>query len=52
MKHKMPKKPTRAQKEKIKTAGYKWDNWLVLNEDNISLTLIHKHTGTRKVILC
>ncbi len=28
------------------------DNWLVLNEDNISLTLVHKHTGTRKVILC
>ncbi len=52
MKHKMPKKPTRAQKVKIEAAGYRWENWLVQDEDNNSLTLVHKQTGTRKVILC
>jgi len=52
MKHKMPKRPTRRQKQLIEAAGYLRDNWLVLDEDNISMTIVHKKTGTRKVILC
>lgn len=52
MKHKMPKKPTRAQKVKIEAAGYARDNWLVLKEDDVSMTIVHKRTGTRKEIIC
>lgn len=52
MKHKMPKKPTRKQKEIMESSGYRRDEWLVLNQDNISLTIINKVTGVRKVILC
>lgn len=52
MKHKMPKKPTRAQKETIEKAGYRRDEWLVLHADAIALTIVHKKTGQRRVILC
>ena len=52
MKHKMPRRPTRKQKEQIEAAGYRRDNWLVLDVDNISMTIVHKKTGTKKVILC
>lgn len=52
MKHKMPRRPTRKQKEQIETAGYRRDNWLVLDVDNLSMTIVHKKTGTKKVILC
>ena len=52
MKHKMLKKPTRKQKEIIEKAGYRWDNWLVKEADNLTITIVHKKTGTRKVILC
>lgn len=51
---KQPKKPTREQKEYIKAAGLDWRNWMVpvgiAGEDNISLTLINKKSGRRRVI--
>lgn len=48
---KQPKKPTRAQKKIIQAAGLIWQNWSVADEDNISLTLISKKCGTKRVIL-
>lgn len=48
---KNPRKPTRAQKKIIVEAGLDWHTWLVLDEDNISLTLISKKSGKRKVVL-
>ena len=47
---KNPRKPTRAQKKIITEAGLDWHTWLVLQEDNISLTLISKKSNRRKVI--
>lgn len=52
MKHKMPRRPTRKQKEQIVAAGYKPENWLVLEEDNLSMTIVNKESGRKKVILC
>lgn len=51
MKHKNPKKPTLEQKKKIAAAGLKWENWLVKDEDNISLALVNKQSGKIRVIL-
>lgn len=51
MKHKMPKKPTRAQKEIMENAGYSSGEWLIQHEDRLSLTLVHRDNGKRKVIL-
>ena len=48
---KNPKKPTRAQKKIVTEAGLDWHTWLVVEEDNISLALISKKSGRRKVIL-
>ena len=48
---KNPRKPTRAQKKIIVEAGLDRNTWLVLGEDNISLTLISKKSSRRKVIL-
>lgn len=48
---KQPKKPTRAQKILIKAEGLDWKTWSVLEEDNISITLISKKSGMRKVLL-
>lgn len=52
MKHKKPQNPTRNQKEIIKKAGLDWNNWLVPHggEDNISLAIINKKSGKRRVI--
>lgn len=44
------KKPTLAQKKIIKAAGLDWKIWNVFEEDNISVTLISKKSGRRKVI--
>lgn len=51
MKHKQPKKPTYEQKKKIAAAGLKWENWLVKEEDNISIALVNKQSGKIRVIL-
>lgn len=48
---KQPKKPTLAQKKIIAAAGLDWKNWSVLEEDNISLALISKKSGRRRVLL-
>lgn len=52
MKHKRPRKPTREQKVKIRAAGYVPENWNVLYEDNISMMIVNKESGRKKVILC
>ena len=52
MKHKMPKRPTREQKEMIQKAGYVPENWLVVGKDNISLTIMNKESKKKRVILC
>ena len=41
-----------AIEEKIKAAGYVPENWNVLYEDNISMMIVNKESGRRKVILC
>lgn len=52
MKHKRPKRPTRKQKEQIVAAGYRPESWLVLDADNISMTIVSKESGRKRVILC
>ena len=52
MKHKRPKKPTRAQEETSENAGYRREDWLERHPDSIALTIVHKKTGQRRVILC
>lgn len=47
---KNPRKPMRAHKISMTKAGLDWHTWLVVEEDNISLTLISKKSGMRKVI--
>ena len=47
---KQPKKPTREQKKIISAAGFIWQNWLVKEEDNISLALINKQSRRIRVI--
>ncbi len=48
---KQPKKPTLAQKKVITEAGLNWKTWNVASEDNISLLLISKKSGRKKLIL-
>lgn len=48
---KNPRKPTRAQKKIISDSGLNWRNWLVLDEDNISLSLINRESRRRRVVL-
>ena len=45
-----PKKPTLEQKKAIKEAGLDPKTWNVGNVDNISMTLISKKSGRKKVI--
>lgn len=47
---KQPKKPTRAQKEIMKSAGLDWRNWSVAEEVVDQLTLISKKSGRRRTI--
>ena len=47
---KQPKKLTRKQKELAAGNGLVPENWMLLDEDNISITLISKKSGKRKVI--
>ncbi len=51
MKHKMPKRPTRERKKLIEAAGLRWENWLVVEKDNLTLTIINKQSRKRRVIL-
>lgn len=45
------KKPTLEQKKIMTKAGLDWHTWNVADEDNVSLTLISKKSGRRRVIL-
>ena len=47
---KQPKKPTLVQKKAMTEAGLHWKTWNVASEDKISLVLISKKSGKRKVI--
>lgn len=44
------RKPTRDQKALIKKNRLDWRNWNIANVDNISITIVHKKTGTRRVL--
>jgi len=48
---KQPKKLTRTQKELVSKAGLVASNWMLLTEDNISITIVHKSSGNKKVIM-
>ena len=45
------KNPTRAQKAIMSAAGLDWKNWHVYDEDNISITVVSKRSGRRRVLL-
>ncbi len=47
---KQPKKPTYEQKKMMSKEGLNWKEWMVKDEDNISIALIHKVTGKIKVL--
>ena len=47
---KQPKKPTLAQKKLMTNAGLNWKTWNVHEEDNLSLVMVSKKSGTRRVI--
>ena len=49
---KRAKKPTYEKKKRITKAGLDWREYLVQHEDNVAITLIHKDTGKREVVLC
>lgn len=51
MKHKKGHPPTRAQKETMAKSGYDWKQRNVAGKDNLSLTIVHKTTGERKVLV-
>jgi hypothetical protein len=44
-------KPTKRQKIAIQAAGLNYDNWLVYKNIEGKLHLVHRETGTKKVIL-
>ena len=48
MKH--GKRPTVSQKKLIKEKGLNYENWLVSKNTTTELVIVHRHTGTKKVI--
>lgn len=52
MKHKRARRQTRKQKELIQAAGYSPEDWLVQDVDNLSMTIVNRVTGGKKVIIC
>lgn len=44
------KKPTRAQKQMISKLKLNADNWLVGKNTAEGLCIVHRHTGTMKII--
>lgn len=50
MKYKRPRKPVRWQKECLSTHHLKVDNWLIEEETEFYLKIIHKENGTRKIV--
>lgn len=47
---KQGKKPTRKQKEAMEFCGLSPDKWLVSKANNGELLLVHRETGTTKLI--
>ncbi|MDV2683769.1 hypothetical protein RYX56_05530 [Alkalihalophilus lindianensis] len=47
---KQGKNPNRRQKESIKQSGLNPNNWLVSKANDDQLLLIHRETGTSKLI--
>lgn len=45
---KQPKKLTRAQKVCLSAHFLNPDNWMLIEESEFYLKVIHKHTGTKK----
>lgn len=48
---KQPKKPTLAQKKLMKENKPDWHNWMVAGEDNISMDIVSKKSGRKRVLL-
>ncbi|WP_416730273.1 DUF6906 family protein [Fictibacillus sp. JL2B1089] len=44
------KKPNRKQQDHIKSMGLNPDNWLISKKLNEEILLVHRETGTKKVI--
>lgn len=49
-KHTRLRVPTREEKELIKKNKLVWNNWLVKENDNISLAIVNKESGKVRVI--
>lgn len=47
---KQPKRLTREQKEAVSTSGYLPDNWMLIEQTEFHLKIIHKITNTRRTI--
>jgi hypothetical protein len=44
------KKPTRAERECIQSAGLNSDHWLIYKKTHEALELVHRETGTTKTV--
>lgn len=47
---KNPRKPTKAQKKRISSAGLDWTTWLVINEAEEELQLYSKKSGRKRTV--
>lgn len=47
---KQPKKLTREQKQIVSNTGFVPDNWMLEQETEFYLKIVHKTTGTRRTI--
>jgi hypothetical protein len=47
---KQGKNPTRLQKQHIKHAGLNYANWLIIKSLHNQLHIVHRFTGTKRVI--
>lgn len=50
MRYKRPRKPVRWQKECLSAHHLKADNWLIEEETDFYLKIIHRDTKTRKIV--
>lgn len=49
--HSRLRTPTREEKILIKKNGLVWNNWLVKENDNISLAIVSKSSGKVRVLI-
>lgn len=47
---KQPKKLTRNLKQAVTAYGLNADNWMLLKDGNVYVTIINKQTGSKKII--